>query len=80
MKAEDKKTIQYKDSKRLGKHLQKLRKEAGYTNYESFAYDKDIPRAQYGRYETGASDIRFSSLLKVIRALDMTPAEFFKNF
>lgn len=70
----------YLDKKRLGNHLQRLRKKAGYSNYEAFAYDKGIPRAQYGRYETGASDIRFSSLMKIIRAFDMSPEEFFEDF
>ena len=51
----------------FGKRLKKLRKEKGYTNYEQFAYEHRIGRAQYGRYEKGA-DIRLSSLLKLLRA------------
>jgi len=47
-----------------------------YSNYESFAFDHDIPRAQYGRYENG-QDLRYSSLAKVIRAFGMTKKEFF---
>lgn len=78
--SDDGKDIQYLDKKRLGNHLQHLRKKAGYSNYETFAYDKGIPRAQYGRYETGASDIRFTSLMKIIRAFEMTPEEFFKDY
>ena len=42
--------------------------EKGCTNYEFFASDNEIPRAQYSRYEKG-EDLRFTSLLKVIKAL-----------
>lgn len=62
----------------LAERIRTLRKERGYTNYEFFAYDNDIPRAQYGRYEKG-EDLRFSSLMKLIRAFDITPQEFFSK-
>lgn len=65
-----------KDLVRLGNRIKELRIKKGYTNYEYFAYEHDFPRAQYGRYEKG-EDLRYSSLLKVIRAFDMTPKEFF---
>ena len=60
----------------LGKRLQELRKKKGYSNYETFAYEHNLPRAQYGRYERGL-DLKVSSLLKVIHALGITPTEFF---
>ena len=47
---------------KLGKRLKQLRIEKGYTNYEQFAFDHRLPRAQYGRYEKG-QDLRFSSCL-----------------
>ena len=62
--------------KNLGKRLKALRKAAGYTSAEKFAYAKDINRVQYSRYETGA-DLRFNSLMRVIQALDISLAEFF---
>ena len=37
--------------KKIADRLRELRKEAGYTSYENFAYDNDIPRVQYGRME-----------------------------
>ena len=40
--------------------------------------EKEIARSQYGRYEKG-EDLRYSSLLKVIRAFDITIEEFFKE-
>ena len=62
--------------KTLAKRIQELRIKAGYTSYEKFAFEKDIPRAQYGRYEQG-TDIRFTSLILVARAHGMTLEEFF---
>lgn len=65
-----------KQLERLGNRIKKLRKEKGYTNYEIFAYDHNISRAQYGRYEKG-EDLRFSSLLKVLKGLDISLKDFF---
>jgi len=64
--------------KKLGKRIKDLRIKKGYSNYENFAFENDIPRAQYGRYENG-EDLRFSSLAKVIKALDMSVKEFFSE-
>jgi len=50
----------------------------GYTSYEAFAFDNNIPRAQYGRYERGV-DLRCSSLKKVVDALDISMEEFFSE-
>lgn len=63
---------------KLGARLKSLREQKGYSNYEKFAYDKNIHRAQYGRYEKG-EDLRVSSLVKVVAAFDMTLAEFFSE-
>ncbi|MEO1262047.1 MAG: helix-turn-helix transcriptional regulator [Bacteroidota bacterium] len=60
----------------FGKRLKQIRKAKGYSNYEQFAYEHEIGRAQYGRYEKG-SDIRLSTLLKLLRALGISPGEFF---
>lgn len=68
-----------KQLRKLGERFQELRKAKGYTNYETFAFDHKIPRAQYGRYEKG-QDLRFSSLSKVLKALNITFEEFFEGF
>ena len=60
----------------LGDRIKALRKARGYSNYEQFAYEHEINRSQYGRYENG-EDLRFSSLLRVLKALDISVAEFF---
>ncbi|MDP1728486.1 MAG: helix-turn-helix transcriptional regulator [Bacteroidota bacterium] len=64
---------------KLADRIKELRIKKGYTSYEYFAYDHGLSRSQYGRYEKG-TDIRFSSLMKVIEAFEMTPAEFFFNW
>ena len=78
MAKDKKKKIKAKnpDVVKLGKRIKALRIEKGYSNYENFAFDHDLPRAQFGRYEKG-EDLRFSSLMKVIKAFDMTAEEFF---
>ena len=64
--------------KQIGTRLREIRKAKGYKNHEKFAYDNNIARAQYGRYEKG-SDMRISSLLKILHAHDMTLEEFFSE-
>lgn len=63
---------------KLGKRIKQLRIAKGYSSYEYFAYEHNISRAQFGRYEKG-EDLRYSSLLKVIRAFDITLEEFFNE-
>jgi transcriptional regulator with XRE-family HTH domain len=62
----------------LANRLRTVRKERGYANYEQFAFDNELPRAQYGRYEKG-HDLRFSSLVKVLKAMDISLKDFFSQ-
>lgn len=62
----------------IAKRIKELRIEKGYTNYEQFAFDNNISRTQYGRYEKG-QDLRMSSFLWILKALDVTPCQFFKS-
>lgn len=64
--------------KQLGERLRYFRKKKGYTNYEYFAYDIKMSRTQYGKYEAG-SNIQFSTLLNILKALDVSVEEFFKE-
>ncbi|HEY3402603.1 MAG TPA: helix-turn-helix transcriptional regulator [Ohtaekwangia sp.] len=64
--------------KKLGDRIRSLRIARGYTSYEYFAYEHNIPRTQFGRYEKG-EDLRYSSLLKVIAAFDLSIEEFFSE-
>lgn len=70
--------IIHEDLEKLANRIKSLRIKQGFSNYESFAYEKNLPRAQYGRYEKG-EDLRYSSLMKVIKAFGMTPKEFFSE-
>lgn len=67
-----------KEQKQLGERIKSLRKQKGYTNSEYFAYDHKIPRAQLGRYERG-EDLRFTSLVRIVKAFDMSLEEFFSE-
>ncbi len=78
VKKEKDKPDSTQDLKKLGDRIKSLRIKKGYTNYENFAFENDIPRAQYGRYERG-EDLRFSSLLKIINALNISVKEFFSE-
>ena len=71
---------EYKEKRldKIGKRLKKLRKSAGYTSSEKFAYEKDINRSQYGKYEAGM-DMRMSTFLKLIDLLGVSPSEFFSE-
>ncbi len=71
-KGKDKRLLQ------LGNRIKSLRIAKGYSNYEYFAYEHNISRSQFGRYENG-EDLRFSSLLKIVEAFDITLEEFFSE-
>jgi transcriptional regulator with XRE-family HTH domain len=64
---------------KIAERIRELRKKKGYTSAEFFAYDHDLSRSQYGKYEQGVDDMRITSLIKVINALGVTPQEFFKG-
>jgi transcriptional regulator with XRE-family HTH domain len=66
------------DLVKLGKRIRQLRKAKGYKNFEHFAYEYEFSRAQFARYEVG-EDLRYSSLLRVTRALGITMEEFFSE-
>jgi transcriptional regulator with XRE-family HTH domain len=61
----------------IGKRLVALRKKAGYTSYETFAFDHGMARQQYWRMEQGAN-ITIKTLLKVLEIHKMSIEDFFK--
>ena len=65
--------------KKIGRKLTRLRKASGYKNSDDFAYDNEINRSQYGKYEAGVKDMRISSLMKTVNSLGITIEEFFKD-
>jgi hypothetical protein len=62
----------------LGKRITDLRKRAGYTSRETFDYDANLPRAQYGRYEQGVN-LTINSLSKIVSHHKMSFKEFFEE-
>ena len=62
----------------IGKRIRELRIDKGYSSQESFAYDANIPRAQYGRYEAG-TNITILSLNKIIKFHKITLEDFFSQ-
>lgn len=63
----------------IGEKLRDLRIKNGYTSYESFAFDYEIPRMQYWRMEKGKTNITIKSLLKILDIHKITIEEFFKE-
>lgn len=61
----------------IGHKLAQLRKKKGYTSYESFAYDYDLPRAHYWRMEKGKVNITIRSLQRILSIHKVTMEEFF---
>ena len=66
-----------KGLRQLAKRLKELRIQNGHGNYERFAYDNDISRGQYWKYEKGESDLRFSVIIRLAEAHGLSLAEFF---
>jgi hypothetical protein len=64
--------------KRIADKLKELRKSAGFTNYENFAWENEIGRVQYWRMEKGAN-FTMVSLLKILDAHKISLKDFFSD-
>ena len=64
--------------KKIAEKLRDIRKKAGYTNYENFAWENEIGRVQYWRMEKGAN-FTMISLLKILDIHKITLKEFFED-
>jgi transcriptional regulator with XRE-family HTH domain len=64
--------------KKIAARIKQLRIKAGYSAAEKFAYEHEMSRAQYARYELG-TDMCISTLLKITNAHNITLHEFFKG-
>ena len=60
----------------IASKLKKIRIEKGYTSYENFAYQNDLPRVQYWRMEKG-TNFTIKNLLKILEIHQMSLEEFF---
>jgi DNA-binding XRE family transcriptional regulator len=63
---------------KIGQRLKELRVNAGYSSQENFAYDANVPRALYGKYEKGCN-ITMSSLFRIISFHKISFEEFFSK-
>ncbi|KAF2336150.1 MULTISPECIES: helix-turn-helix domain-containing protein [Flavobacterium] len=62
----------------IAEKIKALRKEKGFTSYETFAFEYDINRVQYWRIEKG-NNITLKTLIKVLAIHNLTLNEFFKD-
>lgn len=63
---------------KIGDKLKALRIAKGYTSYENFAFDNEIPRRSYWRMENG-TNFRIESLLKILDVYKISLEEFFSK-
>ena len=63
----------------IGEKLKALRKAKGYTSHETFAYDKNLPRAYYWKIEAGKTNITINSLLKILNIHNISLHDFFSD-
>lgn len=82
MKAEKKESSEEFDAliSHISEKLKHLRIKAGYSSYENFAWDNGINRMQYWKMEKGTTNFTMKSLHKVLKAHNMSLAEFFADF
>lgn len=64
---------------KIAEKIKRLRKEKGFTSYESFAFEHEINRVQYFRIEKG-QNITLKTLIKVLQIHNLTLKEFFDDF
>jgi transcriptional regulator with XRE-family HTH domain len=61
----------------IGEKLAELRKQKGYTSYERFAFDHDLPRVHYWRIEKGKVNVTLKSLTRILAIHNVSVEEFF---
>lgn len=58
--------------------IKQLRKDKGYSSYETFAYDNSLNRVQYWRIENG-QNITLKTLLKILALHNVSIEDFFSK-
>ncbi len=51
----------------------------GFGSSDDFAYKYELNRSQYGKYEAGSEDFRFSSLVSILNRIGMPLSDFFNE-
>lgn len=62
------------EHKKFGAHLKKLREKLG-KSLTMFCYENDLSKASISRIERGNADFRYSTLLKLADALEISMPE-----
>lgn len=62
----------------LGNRIKEIRRKQGYTSLYDFAYEHEISRGQYARFEQGAN-MTFINFMKVAKAFGITLSELFEG-
>lgn len=62
---------------KIGARLRELRKERGYSSYETFAFDHDLPRMHYWRIEKGKANVTIKTLERILKIHEMSFHDFF---
>lgn len=62
----------------IGEKLKELRIKKGYTSYEQFAFDNELPRSGYGDHEKG-KNMTLASLIRLLDIHEISLKVFFKD-
>lgn len=69
--------------KKIATRVKELRVKSGYSSYEAFALHAGINRNSYFRFEKKSAEtgenFTIALLLKIVRGLDISLADFFKD-
>jgi predicted transcriptional regulator len=63
---------------KIASKLKKIRIDKGFSSYENFAYQYDLPRVQYWRMEKG-TNFTIKNLLKILEIHQISVEDFFKD-
>jgi len=63
---------------KVAKKIKQLRKDKGYTSFQSFAFEYELNRVQYWRIESGRN-ITLKTLIKVLDIHKISLEDFFKD-
>lgn len=68
-----------KELRKIGARLRQLRKAKGYSNPDKFAYDHNLNRSQYGKYEAGRTNMTVGTLVGILNCFGVTLEAFFED-
>ena len=68
-----------KELKKIGLRLKSLRKSKGYTSPDTFSYENNLNRSQYGKYEAGSANITIGTLINILNCFGVSLSQFFNE-